>query len=147
MKDSKKIKQHRDIFFNKLNSQKINEENKGYNDIYKPLTRNNRYILFSKLLHDTIQYENKLQKSLYKDKLEESPANKKQHLIKKNIIKDSLHNFNNLNIIILHSTAINKYYIKKTKKNLRYNKQITKLIIKIIKITEASITHTIIYIL
>ena len=59
------------------------------------------------------------------------------------MIENPFYDFNNSDIIILYPTIINKHYIRKTKKDLRYSKWIIKLIIKTTKIAEASITHII----
>ena len=52
------MKQYKDMFFNKLNSQRANDEDEGYNDAYKPLAGDDRYIPSPKSLHNIIQYGN-----------------------------------------------------------------------------------------
>ena len=135
------------MFFNKLNSQKTDDEDKDYNNTYKPLAGDDRYTLPSRSLHDAIQYEDKSQEPPYKNKSKKSPADKEQYLIEKNIIKDLFYNSNNSDIIMLRPAAINIHCIKKAKKDLRHNKQITKLIIKAIKAAEASAAYIITHIL
>ena len=55
------------MFFNELNSQKADDKDEGYDNIYKPLTGNNRYILFPGSLHDVVQYRDKSQEPSYED--------------------------------------------------------------------------------
>ena len=147
MKDSKKVKQHRNMFFNKLNSQRTNDKDKDYNNIYKPFAGGNRYTPPPESLHDTVQYKDESQKPPYENESEESPTNKKQHLIEKNIMEDPLHNSNNSDTIILRPATINIHYIRKIKKDLRYSEQITKPTAKAIKTVKASTAYTITHIL
>ena len=44
------------MFFNELNSQKVNNEDKSYNDAYKPLIGDDRYTSPPRSLHDAVQY-------------------------------------------------------------------------------------------
>ena len=137
------MEQYRDIFFNELNLQKADNKDEDYNDIYKPLAGDDRYTLPSKSLHDAIQYKNKSQKPPYRDESEESLADKKQHLIGKNMIKDPLHNSNNSDTIILRPAVVNTHRTGEVKKDLRRNKQITKPITKATEAAETSTIHTI----
>ena len=115
------MKRYRDVFFNELNLQRVDDKDEGYNNIYESLAGGDRYTPSPGLLHDTVQYEDESQKPSYKDKSEESSADKKQHLIKENVMKDFLHNFNDSNIIVLHPAAINTHYTGETKKGLRHS--------------------------
>ena len=91
-----------------------------------------------------MQYGNESQKPPYKDESEESPADKKQHLIEENMMEDLLYDFNNLDTIVLRPAAVNIYYIRKAKRGLRYSKQIIRLMTKAMEVTEASAVYTVI---
>ena len=131
------------MFFNELNSQKTNNKDEDYNDTYKSLAGDDRYTPPPKSLHNAIQYRNKSQKPLYKDKSEESPTNKKQYLIEENMIENLLHDFDDLDIIMLRLIAIDTHRIKKAKKSLRRNKRITRPMIKATEAAKASAVHMI----
>ena len=88
-----------------------------------------------------------MQKPLYGDELEESPVDEEQHLIKENMMEDLLYNFNDSDTIVLYPAAINIYYIKEIKKDLRCNKWIIRLTVKVMETVEVSAAHIIIYIL
>ena len=63
------------------------------------------------------------------------------------MMKDPLYDSDNSDIIVLYPVVVDKYYTGEIKRNLKYNKQIIKLIIKAIKITKISAAYIIICIL
>ena len=141
------MERYRNVFFDELNSQRADDEDEDYNNTYKPLTGDDRYTLSPGSLHNTIQYENESQEPPYKDELEESPADKEQYLIEKNMMEDLLHNFNNLDIIVLRPAVVNTHHTKKAKRDLRHSEQITRPTTKATETAEASTIHTVIRIL
>ena len=131
------------MFFNELNLQRADDKDKGYNDIYEFFAGGDRYTPPPESLHNTIQYGDKSQKSPYKDKSEESPTNKKQYLIRENMIEDPLHNSDNSDIIVLRLVIVNTHRTEKTKRGLRRSERITRPMTKTTEATEASTAHTI----
>ena len=63
------------------------------------------------------------------------------------MIKDLFYNFNNSDIIVLYSAAVDIHCTKKGKKGLKCSEQIIKSITKTIKTVKISAIYTIIYIL
>ena len=59
------------------------------------------------------------------------------------MIENLLHDFDDLDIIMLRLIAIDIYCIKKAKKSLRRNKRITRLIIKATEAAKANTVHMI----
>ena len=47
------------MFFNELNSQKADDKDEDYDDIYEPLAKDDRYTPSPGSLHDAVQYEDK----------------------------------------------------------------------------------------
>ena len=143
MEDLKKVERHRDMFFDELNSQRINDENEGYDDTYEPLAGDDRYILSSRSLHDAVQYGDESQKPLYGDESEESPADEEQYLIKENVMEDLLHDSDNSDIIVLRPATIDTHCIRKIKRGLRRSKQIIRPMTKAMEAAEASTVYTV----
>ena len=94
-----------------------------------------------------MQYEDKSQEPLYKDESEESPADKKQHLIGENIMKDPLHDSDNSDTIILHPAAVNRHCTEGVKRGLRRSERIIRPMAKATEAAEASAAHTVTHIL